>query len=326
MKSVSKAIVTGGAGFIGSHIVDELIARGIETVVIDNFTTGSAGNLRQHRDNRLLRVLTGDAARIGQLLPDIEGVDVVFHEAAIASVPRSVTDPLLVHNVNVNASLDVMAFCVSRKIKRMVFASSAAVYGVLDDVPASEDLICAPSSPYGASKLAVEAYLSAFYRTYGLETVGLRYFNVFGSRQKMSDYGGVITVFANKILQRNNPTIYGDGLQTRDFVHVRDIVDANMLAMASDSAAGQVLNVASGRTTTLLELIDALKEIIGADDIEPVFEPPRVGDVRSGAASISKIERLLGYRPSMSLTEGLVDVVSQFGAVKGTIPVTASSG
>jgi UDP-glucose 4-epimerase len=325
MKSVSKAIVTGGAGFIGSHIVDELIARGIETVVIDNFTTGSAGNLRQHRDNRLLRVLTGDAARIGQLLPDIEGVDVVFHEAAIASVPRSVTDPLLVHNVNVNASLDVMAFCVSRKIKRMVFASSAAVYGVLDDVPASEDLICAPSSPYGASKLAVEAYLSAFYRTYGLETVGLRYFNVFGSRQKMSDYSGVITVFANKILQRNNPTIYGDGLQTRDFVHVRDIVDANMLAMASDSAAGQVLNVASGRTTTL-QLIDALKEIIGADDIEPVFEPPRVGDVRSGAASISKIERLLGYRPSMSLTEGLVDVVSQFGAVKGTIPVTASSG
>jgi UDP-glucose 4-epimerase len=321
VKNVSKAIVTGGAGFIGSHIVDELIKRGIETVVIDDFTTGSAENLRQHSDSKLLRVLTGDAARIDKLLPNIEDVDVVFHEAAIASVPRSVADPLLVHNVNVNASLEVMAFCVGRRIRRLVFASSAAVYGALNDVPASEDLVCAPASPYGASKLAVEAYLNAFYQTYGLETVGLRYFNVYGSRQRMSDYSGVITVFANKILQRTNPVIFGDGLQTRDFVHVRDIVNANMLAMVSGSAAGQVFNVASGRTTTLLQLIDALKEIIGADDVEPIFEPSRKGDVRSGAASISKIERLLGYRPSVSLVDGLVDVVNQFESAKGAIAV-----
>jgi UDP-glucose 4-epimerase len=322
MMNVSKAIVTGGAGFIGSHIVDELITRGIETVVIDDFTTGSAENLRQHKDSRLLRVLTGDAARIGQLLPDVEGVDVVFHEAAIASVPRSITDPLLVHNVNVNASLEVMAFCVSRKIRRMIFASSAAVYGVLNDVPASEDLVCAPASPYGASKLAVEAYLAAFYQSYGLETVGLRYFNVYGSRQKVSDYSGVITVFANKILERRNPVIYGDGLQTRDFVHVGDIVEANMLAMVSGSAAGQMFNVASGRTTNLLQLVDTLKEIIGGDGIEPIFEPSRKGDVRSGTASISKIERLLGYRPSVSLMEGLVEVVNELGEAKGAIEVT----
>jgi UDP-glucose 4-epimerase len=323
MRNVSKAIVTGGAGFIGSHIVDELITRGIETVVIDDFTTGSVENLRQHSDNKLLHVLTGDAARIGQLLPDIEDVDVVFHEAAIASVPRSVADPLLVHNVNVNASLEVMAFCVSRRIKRLVFASSAAVYGVLNGIPASEDLICAPASPYGASKLAVEAYLTAFYQTYGLETVGLRYFNVYGSRQRMSDYSGVITVFANKILQGKSPHIYGDGLQTRDFVHVRDIVSANMLAMVSGSAVGQVFNVASGRTTTLLQLVDALREIIGAGAIEPIFEPPRKGDVRSGAASISKIERLLGYRPSVALIEGLADVVNQFATPKGNVVVTS---
>ena len=321
MTSISRAVVTGGAGFIGSHIVDELIKRDIETIVIDAFTTGSAENLRQHKDSRLLRIVTGDAACIGKLLPDFEDVDVVFHEAAIASVPRSVTDPLLVHNVNVNASLEVMAFCVSRKIRRMIFASSAAVYGVLNGVPASEDLVCAPSSPYGASKFAVEAYLAAFYQTYGLETVGLRYFNVYGSRQKMSDYSGVITVFANKLLQRSSPVIYGDGLQTRDFVHVKDIVNANMLAMVSGPAAGQVFNVASGRTTTLLQLVDALKEITGAADIDPLFEPSRVGDVRSGAASISKIEKLLGYRPSVSLIDGLVDVVNQFGTAKGAIPV-----
>jgi UDP-glucose 4-epimerase len=312
MTNISKAIVTGGAGFIGSHIVDALIERGIETVVIDDFTTGSLGNLTRHRDNALLRVVTGDASRIGQLLPDIEDVDVVFHEAAIASVPKSVTDPLLVHDVNVNASLEVLVFCERRKVKRLVFASSAAVYGVLKDMPASEDLVCAPASPYGASKLAVEAYLSAFYRTYGLETVGLRYFNVYGARQTMSDYSGVITVFANKLLQRKNPVIFGDGLQTRDFVHVKDIVKANVLAMESESAAGQVFNVASGMPTSLLQLLDSLKEITGADDMKPVFEAPRKGDVRSGTASISKIERLLGYKPSVPLTEGLVDVVDQF--------------
>lgn len=311
MRSVSRAIVTGGAGFIGSHIVDGLIARGIETIVIDDFTTGSLENLSRHRDNRLLRVVPGDAARIGQLLPDIEDVDVVFHEAAIASVPRSVTDPMLVHDVNVNASLEVLVFCERRKVKRLIFASSAAVYGVLKDAPASEDLVCAPASPYGASKLAVEAYLSAFYRTYGLETVGLRYFNVYGSRQRMSDYSGVITVFTNKLLQAKNPVIFGDGLQTRDFVHVKDIVNANMLAMESESAAGGVFNVASGNPTSLLELLDALKQIIHSGDLGPIFQPARKGDVRSGTASISKIQRLLGYSPSVSLAEGLADVVEQ---------------
>jgi UDP-glucose 4-epimerase len=289
-----------------------LIARGVETTVIDNFTTGSLENLRRHRDNRLLRVVTGEASLIGQLLPDIEDVDVLFHEAAIASVPKSVTDPVLVHDVNVNASLEVLVFCERMKVKRLVFASSAAVYGVLKDTLASEDLVCSPASPYGASKLAVEAYLSAFYQTYGLETVGLRYFNVYGSRQKVSDYSGVITVFANKLLQGKRPVIFGDGLQTRDFVHVRDIVSANMLAMESEGAAGQVFNVASGAPTTLLELVDALREITHASDLQPIFEPARMGDVRSGTASISKIERLLGYRPSVALAEGLVDVVDQF--------------
>ncbi len=312
MRNISRAIVTGGAGFIGSHIVDGLIARGIETIVLDNFTTGSLENLRRHREDPLLRVVTGDVADIGKLFPDVEGVDVVFHEAAIASVPKSVTDPIFVHDVNVNASLEVLVFCERTKVKRLVFASSASVYGVLKDIPASEDLVCAPASPYGASKLAVEAYLSAFYQTYGLETVGLRYFNVYGSRQKMSDYSGVITVFANKLLRGERPVIYGDGLQTRDFVNVRDIVNANMLAMESGSAAGQVFNVASGAPTTLLELIEALKKITRAGDLWPIFEPARAGDVRSGAATISKIERLLGYRPSMPMEEGLVDVVDQF--------------
>jgi UDP-glucose 4-epimerase len=323
MPRPSKVIVTGGGGFIGSHIVDALIARGVETIVLDNFTSGSMENLAAHKDDKLLRIVVGEAAKIKELLQDVDGVDVVFHEAAIASVPKSVSHPMLVHDVNVNASLEVMNFCVSKHIKRLVFASSAAVYGVLKSSPANEEMVCRPSSPYGASKLAVEDYLSAYYRTYGLETVGLRYFNVYGPRQKMSDYSGVITVFANTLLQGKSPTLYGDGLQTRDFVYVKDIAHANLLAMESEAAAGEIFNVGSGRSTTLLQLIETLKNIIGVKGLEPKFEPPRVGDVRSGEASIAKITKVLGYRPAVALDAGLAELVDQ---IKGAAAAAAAPG
>jgi UDP-glucose 4-epimerase len=191
-------------------------------------------------------------------------------------------------------------------------------------------MVCRPSSPYGASKLAVEDYLSAYYRTYGLETVGLRYFNVYGPRQKMSDYSGVITVFANTLLQGKSPTLYGDGLQTRDFVYVKDIAQANLLAMESEAAAGEIFNVGSGRSTTLLQLIETLKNIIGVKGLEPKFEPPRVGDVRSGEASIAKITKVLGYRPAVALDAGLAELVGQIkgggssGSGTRTVRVTSS--
>jgi UDP-glucose 4-epimerase len=220
-----------------------------------------------------------------------------------------VSDPLRVHDVNVNGSLEVMNFCVERGVKRMVFASSAAVYGPLRASIATEDLACAPASPYGASKLAIESYLSSYHSSYGLETVALRFWNVYGAGQKINDYSGVITVFANCLLNREPPTVFGDGEQTRDFVSVRDIVEANMLAMTAPGAPGQVFNVASGVTVNLLQLLDVLRTITGATDIPHRFAPTRPGDVKFGKASIVKAREVLGYAPKVRFEEGLVEVV-----------------
>jgi nucleoside-diphosphate-sugar epimerase len=310
---VSRALVTGGAGFIGSHIVDELMRRGIETLVIDDFSSGSMQNLERYAGNPLLRVFKGDVSHVGELLSEVEDIDVVFHEAAIASVPKSVEDPLLVNRVNVDKSLELMNYCVERHVRRFVFASSAAVYGVLGDRPASEDMLCLPVSPYGSSKLAVECYLASFYKTYGLETVGLRYFNVYGPRQRANDYSGVITVFTNNLIRGKAPTIFGDGMQTRDFVFVQDIARANMLAMEAQAAVGECFNVASGTSTTILNLLDILKGATGVE-AECRFMPQRMGDVKSGEASIAKIERVLGYRPRTSLEDGLAQLVESIKA------------
>jgi len=261
-----KAIVTGGAGFIGSHIVDELLERKIETFVIDNLSTGSLENLKQHDGNKLLHVIIGDAKNIGKLMSGISDIDVVFHEAAIASITRSISEPMVVHDVNVNMSLEIMNFCVANKVRRLVFASSAAVYGIIKG-KASEESVCRPYSPYGATKLAVEDYLSAYYHTYGLETVALRYFNVFGPRQKLNDYSGVITIFINQLMNKQTPTIFGDGLQTRDFINVKDIVQANMLCMDSKNAAGEMFNVATGNPTSILELLLTIKSVTGTEKI-----------------------------------------------------------
>jgi UDP-glucose 4-epimerase len=311
---ITRALVTGGAGFIGSHIVDELIARDIETYVIDNLSTGTLDNLTQHRDSDLLHFMAGDAREVGALLQDAN-IDVVFHEAAIASVPKSVSHPTLVHDVNVNMTLNLLNYCVKAGVKRFVFASSAAVYGILES-RATEDMACRPNSPYGAGKLAVEDYLHAYRRTYGLETVMLRYFNVYGQRQRYSDYSGVITVFINKLLEGDRPTIFGDGLQVRDFVHVEDIVQANMLAMESANAVGEMFNVASGRATSILELVKIVKDLVGAAGIEHQFAPARPGDMKLGLASIDKIRSVLGYESKIQMQQGLMGVVDSISKLQ----------
>jgi UDP-glucose 4-epimerase len=307
LRNISKALVTGGAGFIGSHIVDELAARGIETYVIDNLSTGSLDNLSKHKDTGLVHTILGDAREVESLIRGV-GIDVVFHEAAIASVPKSVSHPILVHDVNVNMTLNILNYCVKSGVKRLVFASSAAVYGIIEG-RAEESMVCRPNSPYGASKLAVEDYLHAYHHSYGLETVALRYFNVYGKRQRYSDYSGVITVFANKILSGERPTIYGDGTQVRDFVHVEDIVQANMLAMESQVAVGESFNVASGRATSILELFKIIRDLVGHSDLENAFAPARAGDMKLGLASIDKIKAILGYRPKMAMQHGLIEVI-----------------
>ena len=310
MSGVSRALVTGGAGFIGSHIVDELLRRGVETWVFDNFSTGSMRNLRKHLGSKLLRICFGDLSRMSGLPPEAGDVDVVFHDAAIASVPESVVHPMVVHDANVNGTLNLMNFCVKTKVKRVVFASTAAVYGRVRNPPASEENLCFPTSPYGASKLSVENYLSAYRSSYGLETVVLRYFNVYGPRQRMNDdYSGVITIFAKKLLRGESPTIFGDGSQSRDFVNVEDVVRANMLAMESKAAVGETFNVATGRSVSILELLESLKSVTVRPEIRPQFAPPRPGDIRDGTASISKISGMLGYKPGVTLPEGLAALV-----------------
>jgi UDP-glucose 4-epimerase len=309
-----RALVTGGAGFIGSHIVEALVKRGFEVWVVDDLSTGSATNLEE--TGAIL--VKEDVKRIRELEGLPRRIDVVFHEAAIASVPISVEDPMRVHDVNVNAALEVMNLCVERKIRRFVFASSAAVYGAVVSPPAKEQDYCSPGSPYGASKLSVENYMHAYNSSYGLESVALRYFNVYGPRQRADDgYSGVIPLFARQLLSSITPRVYGDGLQTRDFVYVTDVAEANLLAMESELAPGQVFNIASGRNVSVLHLLDVLTELTGAGPIVPEFLPRRRGDPRTGSSSIHKARELLGYSPSVELERGLSEVVKRMEAKLG---------
>ncbi len=304
---VSNALVTGGAGFVGSHLVQELVRRDIETYILDNFSTGSIDNIK-NLDRDMVHVIKGEVRDVSRLMARDSNVDIVFHEAAIASVPRSVNDPMFVHDVNVNMSLDLMNYCVANGIRKFIFASSAAVYGVLSSERASETIAPRPASPYGAGKLAIENYLHAYHESYGLEPVLLRYFNIYGPRQKFSNYSGVITIFARSLLEGLPPTIKGDGTQTRDFVNVKDIVQANILAMESEEAVGEVLNVATGKSTSILELYGILDELVGKN-IKYKTAPSSPGDVMNGNASIEKITRVLGYQPRVTLRKGLSELL-----------------
>ncbi len=308
MNEVDRALVTGGAGFIGSHIVEELVRRGIDTYVIDDLSSGSLENLS--RVSGLVHFIQGNISSSLRKIPQPRKLDVVFHEAAIASVPTSISNPELVHEVNVNASLDLMNFCVKKGLKRFVFASSAAVYGGADG-NVKESTSCRPASPYGAGKLAIEDYLHSYRISFGLEPVILRYFNVYGPRQKLGNYSGVITIFLRSLLSGKSPTILGSGTQTRDFVNVKDIVQANMLAMKSDHAVGEPFNVASGESTTILQLFQTLQELTGRYDVKCIFGPERPGDVKNGRADIDKIQKTLGYRSRIALKAGLADLLEK---------------
>jgi nucleoside-diphosphate-sugar epimerase len=309
-KRVSKAIVTGGAGFIGSHIVDSLIERSIETYVIDNLTTGTLDNLAQHFDSEFLHIVIGNITDIHDLMPNIEDVDVLFHQAAIASIVASIKDPLFVNDVNLTSTLKVMNYCIEHGIKRFVFASSGAVYGTVGNQRFSEDMICRPDNPYGASKLGCENYLHAYHSIYGLETVMLRYFNVYGERQTYSESSGVITSFINKLLRNEAPIIYGDGLQTRDFVHVSDIVQANLLSAEENDIASKSFNIASGRSHSINEILHIIKQVSHTEHIQHKYAPAREGDQGERfQASIKNAIDNLGYIPKMSLHEGLKRVV-----------------
>ena len=302
-------LVTGGAGFIGSNLVRHLLEQGERVRVLDDASTGHAENL----DGLDVELVRGDLRDAGTVRSCVDGVELVYHLGAIPSVARSVEDPASTHDVNVNGTINVLRSAGEARVRRVVFASSSAVYGETPGLPRTEDQATTPISPYGASKLAGEAYCRAFSRVFGLETVSLRFFNVFGPRQDpASEYASAVPRFVSRLLDGEPPIVFGDGHQSRDFTHVANVVRAcTLAAQAGPGAVGEAINVGCGVRTSVLDLIGTIAGIVGAE-VEPMFAPPRPGDVRDSEASLEKAERLLGYRPAVSVRDGLADAVAWF--------------
>jgi len=299
-------LVTGGAGFIGSHIVECLLERGHQARVLDNFSTGKRENLAFAAGNRSLETIEGDIRDRGTASAAVDGMDGVFHEAALVSVPKSVEQPDLSFDINVAGTFNVFEAARKQGVRRVVYASSAAVYGDNTQLPLTETATTTPLSPYGLDKLYTE-HLGALYQSlYNQEMFALRYFNVFGPRQDpRSPYSGVISIFVDRLKAGAVPAVHGDGEQTRDFVYVRDVVEANLKAMFVKTYPGfRVFNVGSGRQTSLNQLFGQLKELTGSS-VVPVHADARAGDIRHSLGDISRIGRELSYKPAFTLAEGL---------------------
>jgi nucleoside-diphosphate-sugar epimerase len=296
-------LVTGGGGFIGSHLVSRLLSEGHEVRVLDNFSTGHLANLDGLSGE--VEIVEGDIQSYERASHATRGCDVVFHQAALPSVPRSVQDPLTSTASNVTGTINVLLAARDAGVRRVVYASSSSVYGANPDLPKHEGMTTLPISPYAVAKLAGEGYCRAFGEVYGLETVAIRYFNVFGPRQDpRSQYAAVVPNFIAAMLCGERPTIHGDGEQSRDFTYVENVVNANLLAANATDVAGRVYNVACGERVTLNELFSELKGLLGSD-VEPVYGEARMGDVRHSLADVSAAQRDFGYAPSVTLREGL---------------------
>ena len=300
-------LVTGGAGFIGSHVVEALVARGERVRVVDNLSTGRSENL-VHIDG--VDLVIGDLADPAVANGAVEGVDYVVHLAALPSVPGSIKDPLAWNHANVTATLSLLVAAQRCAVKRFVFSSSSSVYGNVATLPVTEDMLPEPISPYALQKLTGERYLRLFYDLHGLETVSVRYFNVFGPRQHpASAYSGVISLFARCLIEERAPTIHGDGEQTRDFTYVRNVVDGTLRACVAPGAAGQVCNVSCGERVSLNALFRTMRAMTESR-VEPEYTEPRVGDVRDSYADITRARELLGYEPAVFLEEGLETTIA----------------
>ncbi len=304
-------LVTGGAGFIGSHLVDALLTQGHAVLCLDNLSTGKIENISHLELNERFMFLKADIRDMNTLQRLMKGVDYVFHEAALGSVQRSVEDPMTTHDVNATGTLNVFIAARESGVKRVIYASSSSVYGDSETLPKIEDMTPAPKSPYAVSKLMGEHYGAVFTDLFGLEVVSLRYFNVFGPRQDpLSDYAAVIPIFIRQLLRGQSPTIFGDGTQSRDFTYVGNVVDANLRAAEAKGVGGKVFNVACGRRIDLNTLLNLLKSMIepykkGTEAIQPVYGPPRQGDVKHSLAGIDVAQTWLGYSPAFSIEEGL---------------------
>ncbi len=297
-------LVTGGAGFIGSHIAATLAARGARVRIIDNLSTGHLENVEEiGGEIDFVQASINDAAALRGALEDVE---LIFHEAAIPSVPRSVERPRETHEASVEATFSLLLAAKESGVRRVVYAASSSAYGDQPTLPKVETMSPDPLSPYAVAKLVGEYYCQVFYRAYGLETVCLRYFNVFGPRQDPgSQYSGVISRFISALMRGETPVIFGDGEQSRDFTYVANAVDANLRAAETVLGVGQVINVANGQRITLNRLLETIKQLTGRTDAQAAYQAPRVGDVRHSLADITRARELLGYEPQMGLEEGL---------------------
>ena len=302
---MAQCLVTGGAGFIGSHLIDALLTAGQQVRVLDDFSTGNVANLPLDR----VELMRGSVADPDAVHKAVAGCDVIFHLAAVASVTKSVETPVASHDVCATGTLHVLDAARKLGVRRVVYAASSSAYGDQPGDSRTEDDALIPLSPYAAAKLAGEHYCTAFTSVYGLETVRLRFFNVFGPRQDAkSPYSGVIAIFSALMKKGQTPTIFGDGLQARDFVYVADVVQALRLAADSEKAVGRVYNIGTGSSTTLLDLVKYLNEILGTK-IHPIHQPPRAGDVRISQASIRRACEELGYDPTVSFRDGLAQTL-----------------
>jgi nucleoside-diphosphate-sugar epimerase len=303
-------LVTGGAGFIGSHIAAYLCASGAKVRVLDNFSTGKRENL----EGLNVELVEGDIRDPACVREAMKGIDTVFHQAALCSVSRSMSDPVATHDVNVNGTVTLLDAARKAKIRRFVMASSSSVYGDSDVFPKHEEMKTNPLSPYAVSKLICEFYCQLYCKAFGLDTVALRYFNVFGPRQDpTSEYSAVIPLFVQAMVNGVAPRIHGDGSQSRDFTFVNDVVQANIAAATSSYAPGQVMNVACGNRWSLLDLIAKLESILQCQS-RPLFEDPRLGDVKHSQACIKKARSMIGFAPEVEFEEGLRRTVDWFTA------------
>jgi UDP-glucose 4-epimerase len=308
IEAKKKVLVTGGAGFIGSHLVDRLVREGYPVRVIDNLSSGKIENIQHHIDTNKVEFIKGDIRDATLVNKSVDGVGFVLHLAAIISVPFSMENPDLTFDVNTQGTHNLLLAAAEKSVEKFVFISSCAVYGDPEVNPVTEDIKTNPISPYAESKLIGERYCLSFNQSNQLKTVVLRFFNVYGPRQSMNAYSGVITIFINKVKQKEPLTIYGDGSQTRDFVNVRDIVDGILASMKTNKTDGEVFNIGSGKPTSINDLAKAVLEL-GNVDLEIKYEKYRTGDIKHSFADITKARKLLGYEPKVSLRDGLRELI-----------------
>ncbi len=313
----SRVLVTGGAGFIGSNLVESLLAADNFVVCLDNFATGKKENLKAFINNDRFRLVEGDIRNFADCEKAVRDIDIVFHQAAIGSVPRSIKDPVTSTDVNIGGFVKMLHASVKAGVKRFIYAASSSAYGDNPDLPKVEDKTGNPLSPYAITKQVNELFASNFSSTYGIDVIGLRYFNVFGRRQDPDGaYAAVIPLFVKKLLNHQSPVINGNGSNSRDFTYIDNVIQANHLAavVASRSALNQVYNVAHGERTNLNELFELIRETIGESDesvlgIQPVYGPERAGDIPHSLASVEKAKQLLGYSPTHNIREGMIEAV-----------------